>query len=102
MSAIQSNSSEQTQIDGWSSSAYNKTAAFVYSSSYTNKILSWLAPQLGERIIDFGCGTGELTVELAKLVGEEGYVLGFDASNNMVRPSTFIAQGGSVMNLLFR
>ena len=88
MSNIQPNTTEQKakQGDGWSSTAYNTSASFVYSSAYTNKVLSWLAPQPGERIIDFGCGTGELTLELEKLAGENGYVVGFDASANMVRP----------------
>jgi ubiquinone/menaquinone biosynthesis C-methylase UbiE len=84
--------SDQTKgHDGWSPSAYNKSASFVYSSTFTNKVLTWLNPQPGERIIDFGCGTGELTLELTKFVGESGYVVGFDYSSNMVCSS--LAEG---------
>jgi trans-aconitate 2-methyltransferase len=36
-----------------------------------------------ERVLDLGCGDGALTAELAKLV-TDGFVLGIDASENMV------------------
>jgi demethylmenaquinone methyltransferase / 2-methoxy-6-polyprenyl-1,4-benzoquinol methylase len=39
----------------------------------------------GERAIDLACGTGSLTRDLAKKVGPEGYVLGVDFSQEMLR-----------------
>jgi ubiquinone/menaquinone biosynthesis C-methylase UbiE len=33
---------------------------------------------LGDRVIDFGCGPGNLDFDIADIVGEEGYVFGFD------------------------
>jgi ubiquinone/menaquinone biosynthesis C-methylase UbiE len=36
------------------------------------------APQAGERVVDLGCGTGELSGELARRVGPTGRVVGLD------------------------
>ena len=69
--------------DAWDATQYNSTASFVYSNAYTAPILDHLNAQLGEKIVDFGCGTGELTKLLTNLVGEDGKVLGLDASENM-------------------
>lgn len=70
--------------DKWSAERYNHTASFVYSKEFTSPVLSLLDAKPGERIIDFGCGTGELAVQLQKFVGEHGVVAGVDASTNMV------------------
>ncbi|KAI8061420.1 S-adenosyl-L-methionine-dependent methyltransferase [Gongronella butleri] len=70
---------EKKQGDFWSASDYEKNANFVYA--YGNAILGMLAPQAHERILDLGCGSGELTNELAPLCKE---VVGVDASSNMI------------------
>jgi SAM-dependent methyltransferase len=43
-----------------------------------------LAPRLGERLIDIGCGCGATTLELAGRVGPEGSVVGVDISAPML------------------
>ena len=37
-----------------------------------------LKPKRGESILDLGCGTGRLTMQLASLVGDPGRVVGVD------------------------
>lgn len=71
---------------GWSANQYNNTASFVYSSDYTTPIISMLQPRPGERILDLGCGSGELSIKLAAIVkqAEGGVVVGVDASESMV------------------
>ncbi len=39
----------------------------------------------GDQALDLACGTGSLTRDLAKQVGPDGYVLGVDFSNEMLR-----------------
>lgn len=71
--------------DAWNATKYNATGSFVYSDAYTAPVLDLLNAQSGEKIVDFGCGTGELTKLLTNIVGVGGTVLGLDASKNMVR-----------------
>ncbi|MBM3520657.1 MAG: class I SAM-dependent methyltransferase, partial [Alphaproteobacteria bacterium] len=55
----------------WSAGTYARHARFV--SDLAEGVVSWLAPQPGERILDLGCGDGALTEKLchsgASLVG---------------------------------
>ncbi|KAF8755257.1 S-adenosyl-L-methionine-dependent methyltransferase [Rhizoctonia solani] len=77
-------SSNTTSKDSWSASQYNKNAAFVYSDAYTQPILELLSLKPGERILDMGCGTGELTCRLREAVGQDGMIVGIDSSQNML------------------
>lgn len=69
---------------GWSASQYNKTASFVYSTSFIAPVLDLLATKPGERIFDFGCGSGEVTLQISETVGKDGMVVGVDFSESMV------------------
>lgn len=42
-----------------------------------------LGPRPGETILDLGCGTGLLTAEIARAVGNDGRVVGIDPSPDM-------------------
>lgn len=42
-----------------------------------------LDPRPGERILDLGCGLGLLTAEIARAVGDSGFVYGIDPSEDM-------------------
>ncbi|ORY32189.1 S-adenosyl-L-methionine-dependent methyltransferase [Naematelia encephala] len=63
---------------------YNKHADFVYSDKFTSPIFQLLDAKPGERIIDLGCGTGELTRRIATIVGSSGSVYGIDSSQDML------------------
>ena len=43
-----------------------------------------LHPDPGEHVLDIGCGTGTTSLELARLVGENGHVTGVDVSAPML------------------
>ncbi|MEP6665054.1 MAG: protein-L-isoaspartate O-methyltransferase, partial [Nocardioidaceae bacterium] len=42
------------------------------------RMLDLLAPEVGDRVLDVGCGSGWTTALLAYLVGEEGSVIGVE------------------------
>src|SRR5438067_10042477 len=46
--------------------------------------LKFAAPQPGERVLDIGCGCGDTSIEIARIVGERGAVLGIDVSQPML------------------
>lgn len=83
--------SDEPDASGWSAAQYNKHAAFVYSPTFTAPVLEMLACQPGEKIIDFGCGSGELALAIEQIVSQKegGMVAAFDYSESMVRPSHF-------------
>ena len=66
-----------TQI--WDPLTYEKNGAFV--PALAGGVLEWLAAQPGERILDLGCGDGQLTERLA---AAGPVVRGVDASAHMV------------------
>ncbi|KAJ7600469.1 S-adenosyl-L-methionine-dependent methyltransferase [Mycena floridula] len=64
---------------GWSAKLYNHNAAFVYSPTFTSPVLTLLEAKPGEKIIDFGCGSGEIVRQ-----SPGGLVLGVDFSSSMI------------------
>jgi len=63
----------------WDTELYRDKHAFVWQAGLG--VLDWLSPQPGERVVDLGCGTGELTVRIA---GMGALVTGIDASADMI------------------
>lgn len=63
----------------WDAALYQGRHAFVWQ--YGEELLNLLSPKSGERILDLGCGTGQLTQQIA-LAGAE--VMGIDAAPSMI------------------
>jgi ubiquinone/menaquinone biosynthesis C-methylase UbiE len=47
-------------------------------------VIGLLAPRSGDRLLDAGCGTGDVARQLAAEVGPDGQVVGIDASATMI------------------
>eukprot|EP00210_Caulerpa_lentillifera_P009095 g8676.t1 len=65
--------------DTWNANTYSKGATFVFDGA--SNVIDLLQPRQGERILDLGCGSGEVTLAL-KNAGSK--VVAVDASPSMV------------------
>ena len=66
--------------DTWNSTLYDENHSFV--SKFGESIIELLAPKAGERILDLGCGTGNLASQITALGAQ---VIGVDYSPNMIK-----------------
>lgn len=67
-------------MNKWDPDNYDNKVGFV--SEFGKEVLKLLAPELGESILDLGCGTGDLTYEIFKLGAAP---IGIDYSPTMVK-----------------
>lgn len=63
----------------WNPELYNNKHSFVYN--YGEDLINLLNPKKEERILDLGCGSGQLTFKISELVDE---VIGIDKSPEMI------------------
>lgn len=64
---------------GWDATRYDEAFAFVPAMGAA--VLDLLDPQPGERVLDLGCGSGELTAQIAS---RGARVVGVDSSSQML------------------
>ncbi len=69
----------QKNIQKWNSKLYNNKHAFVYE--YGEDLIKILDPKKNERILDLGCGSGQLTAKIGVLAKQ---VIGIDKSPEMI------------------
>jgi SAM-dependent methyltransferase len=58
-------------------------------------------PQEGDRVLDIGCGLGDTTVRLARLVGTSGHAHGVDVAPRMIDTAVEEAAEAGVENVSF-
>ncbi len=71
----------QTSVSNhdWNSLLYQEKHAFIWQ--YGENLLQLLNPQPKERILDLGCGTGQLTAKIAEVSGD---IIGIDSAPEMI------------------
>jgi trans-aconitate methyltransferase len=63
----------------WDAARYQARHSYVYA--YGESLIDMLEPRAGERILDLGCGSGQLT---AKIAERGAHVMGIDHSAEMI------------------
>jgi SAM-dependent methyltransferase len=58
-------------------------------------------PRPGQRVLDIGCGFGDTTQDLARLVGPDGEAVGIDAARRFIETATAEAAAAGVANARF-
>lgn len=66
-------------MDRWDARRYQSQYSFVWK--YGEELFDLLDPQRGERIVDLGCGAGQLT---SRIAGRGASVIGIDRSPEMI------------------
>ena len=69
---------------------------------FGNAALEAAAAQPGERAIDIGCGCGDTAIEIARMVGAAGAVLGIDVSQPMLAVARSRGALANCAHLTFR
>jgi trans-aconitate methyltransferase len=68
-----------SSVHNWQPELYDNKLGFV--SQFGKGVVELLSPKSGERILDLGCGTGDLSWEISKSGAK---VVGMDLSANMI------------------
>ncbi len=93
-------------IQAWDGVLYDKWIRFrtlvtLGLSTHGDAAVERLAPAPGSRVLDVGCGLGDTSQQLARLVGPNGHVTGVDASPRFIETATREAAQAKLENLRF-
>jgi ubiquinone/menaquinone biosynthesis C-methylase UbiE len=69
---------------------------------FREELLAALKPKPGENVLDLGCGPGEPSLTISRLVGPMGHVTGLDLSEKMVAIAQSVASARGAENADFR
>jgi SAM-dependent methyltransferase len=93
-------------IEAWDGVLYDKWIRFRYLvtlglKAHGDAAIERLAPSPGARVLDVGCGFGDTSQQLARIVGQSGHVTGVDSSPRFVESATREAAEAKIDNLRF-
>jgi len=93
-------------IEAWDGPLYDRFVQFkevmtTGLGAHGDRALRLAPPQPGQRVLDIGCGFGDVTRQIAALVGPAGEVLGVDASPRFIAASSEDAAQTGVANVRF-
>ena len=93
-------------VEAWNTVLFDKFVRFKHLlvaglSGHSNECLSRAPYRPGERVLDVGCGFGDCTTAIARLVRPGGEAAGVDCAENFVRASERDAAAAGVTNARF-
>jgi ubiquinone/menaquinone biosynthesis C-methylase UbiE len=93
-------------IEAWDGPLYDRFVRFRHIvtgglGAHGEAALRLMAPEPGARVLDIGCGFGDTTQDIARLVGPDGEALGVDAAARFIETATEEAAEAGVANARF-
>jgi SAM-dependent methyltransferase len=93
-------------IEAWDTVLFDKFVRFreIITKGlglHGSAALERAAAQSGEHVLDVGCGFGDTTIELAKLVGSKGEAFGVDAAPRFIEGARSDAKAEGIENARF-
>lgn len=93
-------------IEAWNTVLFEKFTRFKYLfvegyAAISEQVFERHPPPIGSKILDVGCGFGDCTIRIAKLIGEEGIASGVDCAENFIEQCKLAAQEESLTNTHF-
>lgn len=93
-------------IEAWDGPLYDRFVQFRHLltsglGAHGEEALRLHPPRAGERVLDVGCGFGDTAQRIAGLVGDDGEVLGVDASPRFIETAIAEAEEASLGNVRF-
>jgi SAM-dependent methyltransferase len=93
-------------IEAWNGVLFDKFARYRETlttglGAHGDALLERFPPRVGERVLDVGCGFGDTTITLARLVGAGGEAVGVDAAPRFIDGARSDAVSQQVPNARF-
>src|ERR1044072_8895976 len=93
-------------IQAWEGPLFDRFVRFRHIvttglGAHGEEALRLAAPRPGQRVLDVGCGFGDTTQTIARLVGPDGEALGVDAAPRVIETARSEAQEAEVANARF-
>lgn len=93
-------------VKAWDTVLFEKFCRFRFAltqglSAHSDALMDWRPYPVGARVLDIGCGFGDTTQQIAKLVGHNGAAVGVDCASNFVKVASREAGEAGLANTSF-